>query len=226
MIKKEKPGTLAVTARLFTGFIQNLPNKKVTLEVKDSVLSIKTDSYEATIYGQPKEDFPIIPRIKKEKEFVLKNLDFVKSLSQVVGNVSLSESRPEISGVYISFSKDIVRFAATDSFRLSEKRLVFPTPFSEEMQVILPAKTVQELIRVFSGKDEDIHIWIHNNQILFECTDIQLMSRLIEGEYPRYQEIIPTSFGTEIVLGKQRFLSEIKIHSFFSGKNNDIKLVV
>jgi len=122
---------------------------------------------------------------------------------------------------------------ATDSFRLGEKKLFLPSALSQEYSLILPQPTAKELINIFGEKEADLQIYFSPNQILFETVmpetshpQIQLVSRLIEGEYPNYQEIIPKKFETQVVCSRNEFISQIKTASIFSGKINEVKLKI
>jgi DNA polymerase-3 subunit beta len=124
--------------------------------------------------------------------------------------------------------------AATDSFRLGEKKFLSETPFGEkEYSFILPQKTCKEIINIFGEKEGKLKIYFSPNQIMFESSmkeiphpQIQLVSRLIEGEYPNYQEIIPKKYQTQIILERNELLNQIKLASLFSGKINEVKIKV
>jgi len=235
--KTEKEDKIVIPAKTLTSFIGFLPNQKITLEKKDDVLYIENENYKSQIKGLSSEDFPIIPEVSKEEFFEFQSIPFCQKISQVVDFTSSSQTRPEISGVYFSFKKDEIRIVATDSFRLGEK-IISPekinSRFSEkEVSFILPQKTIKEVINIFGEREGSLKIYFSPNQVLFEGKmqetdhpEVQLVSRLIEGEYPDYQEIIPKKSETQIVLDKNEFLNQIKIASLFSGKINEIKFKI
>ncbi|MFC1663540.1 DNA polymerase III subunit beta [Patescibacteria group bacterium] len=235
LIKAEKEGKIAIPASLLSGFVNFLPEEKISLEVKNKVLYIESKNHKTQIKGFDPEEFPIIPKVNKEECIEVNAIPFCQGLSQVVEIVAPTQIRPEISGVYLSFQKDQVLMATTDSFRLAEKKLSYQHPSSstsfKERSLILPQKTVRELINVFSEKKEKIKIYFSSNQIMFESLmpeisqpQLQIVSRLIEGEYPNYQEIIPKKYQTQIILQKNEFLNQLKTASLFSGKINEIKV--
>ncbi len=182
--KTEEVGSFTVDAKLITDYIGLLPNKKVNIEQKDNSLIIECENYKTKIKGQSAEEFPLIPEIKKEKHYSAKISEFKKALSQVVFAVANSESRLELSGVYFSFNNNKLTLAATDSYRLAEKQVDIKTNQEKtEQNVIVPARTLQELIRILSNlKDsgdvidekEEIKFYISDNQVLFTINSTEL----------------------------------------------------
>lgn len=227
----EKEGSVCIPARILSSYINSLPNKKIEINSKDNKLNLKCENYRSVITGFSVEDFPIIPQIK-EKEFIsLNSFSFCNGLSKVIGAVAVSESRPEISGVFINFKKEFIKLVATDSFRLSENTISVGKKLEIEKSMIIPAKTMQEVIRIFSQSDEkgSLDIYSSPNQILFLKNDypkIQLISRLIEGGYPNYEEIIPNDFLTKVIFDKDELIRHIKIASLFASKTNEMKVKV
>lgn len=228
--KIEKEGGITVPARILSSFVTNLPNKKIELTVKEDVLYINCENFKAQIKGQNIADYPIIPTIESSLNNKL-NKDLLKiGLSQVIGSVAASEMRPEISGVLFDFNKNYLKLVGTDSFRLAEKTLFNKNDFQQP--IIVPQKTIQEVIKILSEKDgedekdQSLELFLVPGQIMFNFRHIQLVSRLIDGQFPDYQQIIPSSFRTKAVLNKEEITQIIKVISLFSGKVNDIKFIV
>lgn len=218
--KIEKEGSVAVPAKLLNNFINQLPNQKLTIESDNNTLNIKTEGFNSVINTLDVKDFPLIPKIKNTDFFELENSILKNSILQVLNSASISETRPEISGVF--FNK--FKLVATDGFRLAEKNLqgLLKKPFTS---FILPLKAVQELTRLFDLSDESkTKIFSEDNQILFDLGNIHLISRLVEGDYPNYEPIIPKSYQTRLVLDKEELINKIRISSVFSSKINDIKI--
>lgn len=239
LVKTEKEGQIAVPARVLSSFINLLPEKQISLIVKDKVLSIECENFKNQIKGLGAEDFPIIPKVPRESFVEVESIPFCQGLSQVVDIAIPSAARPEISGIYFCFQKESIKIAATDSFRLGEKTFLFEKSDvlsktgKDEISFILPQKTAKQILNIFGEKEGGLKIYFSSNQVLFETLmpevshpQGQLISRLIEGEYPNYQEIIPKKSETQIVLNKGEFLNQIKIASLFSGKINEIKFKV
>jgi len=230
--KIEKEGSITIPAKTFVNLINNLPNKKIEISVKNNIINLKCENYKSIIKGLNSEDFPIIPKIKKEPIIEINSHLLKTTLEQVINFTSTSDIRPEITGIFIDYSSDKeIKFATTDSFRLGEKKLNIKENKinkKEKGSIILPYKTAQELIRIISNQEnnEPIQISVENNQVLFSFSKIQIISKLIEGNYPNYQQLISQEFHTTILINREEFLKAIKLSSFFSGKINDVRLKI
>ena len=233
--KVQDEGNITIPARLLTDFVNNLPNEKVELKVKDKQLDIKCKNFKASLKGLSADDFPIIPKIKDKPLLKIKGSILKNGLSQVVEMTSLSESRPEISGIFMKFSSsnnksnnDLIKLAATDSFRLAEKNLEInsDSKILKTQSIIIPQRTVQEINRILGEEETEVEIILSNNQILFDLGYAQIISRLIDGQYPDYQQIIPNNFLTEVIVNRSELINNIKVASLFSGKINDIKVLI
>lgn len=217
----------------FSSFLSLLPPKPINLTVSDLILSLECENYQTKIKGANPDEFPIIPQLK-DGEFININCPkFCQALNQILNIPSPSMTRPEISGVFFSFQSDLIKIVATDSFRLAEKKLSLKNSLSKEYSLILPQATAREVVNVFGEKDGDLKIYLSPNQIFFEYMmeevdqpQIQFTSKLIEGEYPNYQEIIPKKYNTKLILQKEEFLNQVKTAGLFSGKINEVKLKI
>ena len=237
LAKIKKQGKIAVPSKILSSFINFLPDKPVELELKDFDLNIESEKYKTIIKGINPDDFPIIPEFPKKEKIKIQSKVFCDGLNRVVDVASSSSIKPEISGVYFLFQKNILIMTATDSFRLAEKKIYLDkslnSNFNKNYSLIIPQKTAKEIINIFNEKDEIITIYFSANQILFETflsetnhPEINLTSKLIEGEFPNYQEIIPKKQTTKIVFPLEEFINQIKLASLFSGKINEIKLKI
>lgn len=226
--KISEEGKITIPTRLFSNFVANLPNQNIKISQTGNNLKLSCDNYKTEIKGISADDFPLIPKIEGGFEVRVKKILFKEALIQVLPSVSMSESRPEITGVLISFSrleKNELVLTATDSYRLAEKIVKLNGknkenngfPSSEKKSLIVPRNTAQELSRILdNGNDEELKIIFSESQILFDCGNVNLISRLIEGQYPDYQQIIPTKFKSEIIIDSEEFQKAIKISSLFS----------
>ncbi len=225
--KIEKEGNYTVNSKLFTDYINLLNNQKIELEYKNDNLEITTEQQSTKIKGNSADEFPLIPQLERKSPYKCRLNDIVTAFSQVLFAVSVSETRPEISGVYLNFSEDIITLAATDSYRLAEKQIKLKEKSKEEREVILPAKTAQELLRILGtvshGQLEDekepnnyVEIYFEDNQVLFVFDNVELVSRIIEGQYPNYKQIIPANFKTKGVVNISSFVKAVKTAALFS----------
>ncbi len=236
LVKTEKEGKIAVPARVLSSFINFLPNKPVDLSLKDLTLKIDCDNYKTSIKGFSSEEFPIIPKVPTEESISIPSKLFCQNLSQVVDIASISSTKPEISGIYFLFQKELITMVATDSFRLGERKLYLESGLGniqKDYSLILPQRAAKEIINIFSEKDGNLVIYFSPNQVMFEIPSsetphpqVQLTSRLIEGDYPNYQEIIPKQHETKVSLLSQEFINQVKLASLFSGKIHEIKLKI
>ncbi len=231
LIKQEQEGETTIPLDIFSSFINLLPeNEKVDISVKNHTISIECKDYKTKIKGLDPEDFPIIPEVKEGQEIEIKTNSFFEGLKQVADIPSASKVKPEISGVYFLLKENILKLVATDSYRLAEKTIFLEEKVKDEFSFILPQKAAKEVLNIFSS-EETIKIKFDSNQVLFESKmeerdypKIQLTSKVIEGEYPNYEAIIPKETSTEVLIEKDDFFNKIKAASLFSGKVNEVTL--
>lgn len=227
--KIEQNGSITIPAKLISNFIGNLPKGKIELKTKDNQLEVKSENFKSKIKGLSADDFPIIPQLKEDPIMVLKKNNLKEGLSQVVKMASFSDSRPEISGVYMNFDKNNLKLVATDSFRLAEKNLELSNKINID-PVIIPQRTIQEVIRILGEEDlsdnqkNDVSVILSQGQVLFDFGSVQVVSKLIEGQYPDYQQLIPSDLQTQLILNREDLIKNIKVASLFGGKANGVKL--
>lgn len=233
LTKIVKKGKAVVPAKFLSSFVSLLPNEKITIEEKKQGLYIECKNFKNQIQGFNPEEFPLIPEFKNLEYIEVDNKAFCQGLAQVVDVASPSQSRPEISGIYFIFSKNSIKMVATDSFRLAEKNIVLESPVKKDVSFILPQRPAREIINILDGKEGKIKIYFSPNQTMFEFPmkeaphpQVQVISRLVEGEYPNYEEIIPKKFKTHVVVKRDEFLNQIKAASLFSGKINEVKIKI
>ena len=233
LAKSEKEGEIVIPARLFSGFINFLPDGPLEIETEGSFLKIKSGKHKSRIKGFSSEEFPILPQVDKEENVSLDGPTFCQALSHVFDITSPSSVRTEISGVFLQFQKEQIKIVATDSFRLGEKKIFFKSPLAKEYSFILPHLTAREVINIFGDNKGEVKIYFSPNQVLFESMipeakrpQVHLVSRLVEGDFPDYQAIIPKKFETQAILSRTELLNQVKSASLFSGKISDVKLSV
>ncbi|MBU1046343.1 DNA polymerase III subunit beta [Patescibacteria group bacterium] len=214
-------GIIAVPGVIFKNLLSNISNEKINLEVKNENLFIITNSNTSTIKAQSNEDFPSIPKIKGEKKISLDSKQLTKGLKSVWYSASISTIKPELSSVCINIEDDFIYFIATDSFRLAETKI--PVISKENIEnILIPFKNVPDIIKVFDDIDGDIDIEISKNQISFTYNGIYLTSRIVEGSFPDYKQLIPKEFTTEAVVLMEDFIKVFKLINIFSDKFNQV----
>src|SRR3989338_8191497 len=220
--KIDEVGEIAIPARVSSDFISNVSDDKINLHTKNNVLFINSEKYKTQILGFDPKDFPIIPRIKNEPVAVVPSKILRNMFYAVADAIALSETRPELAGVYADFSSKKTTFAATDSFRLSEVGLNAKN--TGQYSVIIPRNTVMELIRITNDIDGDVEVKIGDNQISFYNNDFELISRLIEGNYPDYKKVMPDKFLSRVLVQKGDLEKDIRLAGLFSSNIYDVKM--
>ena len=232
--KIEKEGKFVIPAKTFSDFLNNLSEEKITIEEKNDVLIVKSGKYNTTFQGFNPEEFPIIPETKTEKHLEIEKIDFEEALEQVIPSVGYTSPKAELNGILLkletSGSKKLLKLVGTDSFRLAEKEISsskIKTNIKNDLEIIIPLRTAQEILRLIQEKTENddsiVRIMPEPNQVEFSFSDMRLVSRLINAEYPKYSSIIPNSFENQITVNKKELAEAVKIIGLFSGKVNDVK---
>ena len=220
--KVEAAGSFTVPARTFAEYVQLLSDSQVEVELKGDELWIVTPTSKTKIKGESPEEFPVIPEAEGGTTFGFGVAALREGLSQTIFSVSRSDVRPELAGVLFHINapeqKGILFLAATDSFRLSEKQIAVQNEQKEqEMRVIVPSRTAGEMVRALSGSSaETVEVTITAGQLSMVLEQVRIVSRLTEGQYPDYKQIIPNNFGVEAVLSTGSLQSQVRAASLFS----------
>ncbi|HEY9583854.1 MAG TPA: DNA polymerase III subunit beta [Candidatus Paceibacterota bacterium] len=224
-VKTLETGIVAVPSHILNSFLVNALGETVSLKLADGNLQVKTVHNSAIIKTQTYDDFPSIPRVSGGNAFLLNAMDFVKGLKSVWYSSSVSSIKPELSSVYVYCDGEFVVFAATDSFRLAEKRVKLKKN-KDFGQILIPYKNIPDIMRVLESLNDEVSVTLDKNQISFDHKGVYLVSRVIDGVFPDYKQIIPKSSTTEVVLLKQDFANALKISNIFSDKFNQINIKV
>lgn len=211
--KISEEGSLTVPARLMHDFVTSLPSGVITLEVEDQKLHITTDAYTSTINGVSADDFPVMPAIAEAKIWKTAAKELKKALQQVVLAASGDDARPILTGVYFYSDQGFVYAAATDSYRLAEKKL---SATKDELKLLVPATALQDLLRVLGDGDDEVAVQYDDQQVRFVLNDTELVSRQIDGTYPDYRKLIPEKFATSATLSREDFTNMTRVSSLFA----------
>ncbi|MFY9462481.1 MAG: DNA polymerase III subunit beta [Candidatus Sungiibacteriota bacterium] len=217
-----KEGSVTIPGKVINTLLQSIDDEAVTLEEKDNTLTVKTDSSNFSIQGISPKDFPILPKIKKGREFSISSQELKNALGQVAPAVAASDFRPELAGIFFKKDAKSLTLAATDSFRLAEKTLALKSLPGDSYSFILPSRTVQELLRTLPDGSEEVLIRESESQVFFEFGGIYIVSRLVDGNYPDYAVIIPKEFAASVSLGRDELIKKIKTAAVLASKLNDI----
>lgn len=223
--KIEEEGEITAPARLLTDYVGNLVSEKITLSTKNQTLFLEGEKAETQIKGLPAEEFPLIPKIGNESYAKLVGIELEKSIGEVSFATAYSETQPEISGILFSFEGKTLTLVATDRYRLAETKLELLEEIADPKQAIVPHRAVGEMGRIAKGGGE-IEIFLSEGQICLKTDTTELTSRLIEGQYPDYKQIIPKSFVTEAVVNRSDLGQSLKAASLFAVDKNNVEFDV
>lgn len=221
--KVEVVGNFTVPAKTLSDFVHLLPDEQVEIDLEENELSIKCGRSATKIKGSPADEYPVVPEVEEEHAYVVSAEKLKESLGQVVIAAAKNEIRPELSGVYFGLFTERYKgliLAATDSYRLAESKINLEQG-NEEMKAIVPAHTIYEMIRLIALAhnkvgETQVRLWLNANQIALRYDDFEMTSRLIDGKYPDYSQIIPGQFKTNAVFPVSVMTNKIKAASLFT----------
>jgi DNA polymerase-3 subunit beta len=222
----ERTGATTLPARRLFSIVRELPAAEIYAEVDTKNLaSIRSGSSYFKILGLPEEEFPPLARFENAKEFLIAQKDLKDALRKTSYAISTDETRYVLNGILFSFKDNKLTSVATDGRRLALVDLELEFPRSQEIDVIIPTKAVVELQRLVKEEGE-VKLSIGENQIAFELNDALLVSKLIEGNYPNYRQVIPAEAKERITLEREIFLNAVRRVSLLaSEKSNSVKLI-
>jgi DNA polymerase-3 subunit beta len=224
----QEQGKIAIPARALSSYISTIPkDEKITLESKDTDLIVKTQTQKTVFKGYQQDDFPPFPQIKDIYKLSIKKTDIIHTISRNLISISKNTIKPELASMYFSIEKDMLTIASTDSFRLSEEKIK-PISFSPKIaneSFLIPARTCEELIKLLEySNDEEVFFTIGNGELLVKYNDTSLYSRLTEGNFPDYKQIIPKKFTTQAIVSRSTLANHIKRASIFANKLQGVTL--
>ncbi|MEA3406449.1 MAG: DNA polymerase III subunit beta [Chloroflexota bacterium] len=216
----EEEGAVTVPARLLSDFVNSLPPGSMDLELvpRTQTLNLKSDRFEANIKGINAEEFPPV-QVSDEDDSVSMAPDLLRRMvEQVAFAAATDESRPVLTGVLVKIADDKLTFAAADGYRLSVSSTPLEREEKGEMLLIVPARALQELRRVSAEQEEPIEMIVSSdrNQVFFKLENVHIVSQLVEGTFPDYEQIIPSDHSTRVVVGTAEFLRALRMAFIFA----------
>jgi len=218
-------GIVAVPAATLSGFLGNGRGKTVSAQLSGEVFKIETERASASIKTLSHEDFPILPRVSAERSFKVKAADIVRAIRSVAYCASLSAIKPELQSVLLYGDAGKLITVATDSFRLAEKTVPLRSTGTVP-QMLLPARNAAELMRILEGASGDAEFYYNDNQLSIQHNSTYYTSRLLDGAFPNYRQILPKSFSTEAVVLREDMGSALKSLSIFADKFAQVVLSI
>lgn len=219
-------GAITVPARQLADYVNALPPDRVEMELnlKTQTLHLKCARYDANIKGVDASEFPIIPTLGDNNK-ILVEPDVLKELiAQATFSAAQDDSRPVLTGILAKFDKDAVTFASADGFRLSVRSAVLGSKLAAPVSVIIPAKALQDVARVVGDQEEPVEIAITDNrsQVLFHLANTDIVSQLIDGNFPDFNQIVPKSYSTRTIMNTSELQSAVKAASVFAREASNI----
>lgn len=218
--KVEDEGAITVPAKLFTDFVNSLPPGPIelSLNVRTKTVHIKSGAYEANLKGLDAEEFPIIPGIPDKPTTKIAQNILRRMIREVAFVAATDDSRPVLTGVLTTFEGGEILMAAADPYRLSVRKAELLVPVMEKLEVIVPAKSLFEAERILEEIDDPVEVYVTPNksQVIFHTEAADLVSRVIEGQFPNYKQVIPSSSQTTIVVQRDELLKATRLASYFA----------
>lgn len=222
-VKTIEKGNVAVPANILVGVLSSIKDNNLKFESIDSNLKISSGKNSVLIKCMQSDDFPSIPKLEDSKSIKINSKDLLNGFRSVWYSASNSNIKPELGSVYVYKGDNNLVFVSTDSFRLAEKKINTKVPV-DFPQTIIPYKNVLEIIKMFEDHDDDLDVVFEKNQAAFITKETYLISRLIDGSFPDYKQIVPKSFVTNVTILKNDLANSIKTSNIFSDSLNQVKL--
>jgi DNA polymerase III subunit beta len=223
----ETEGAVVVPGRLLLDVARSLPKDKLTLEFRASEGDVEVVSGSAKFHLRtlPLEDFPKLPEADPSSALAVPAAAFTETISRVARSASRDETRPHLTGVLVTAEGSELRMVATDSYRLSVREAKLDPPLEGALEANVPARTLQELSRVAAANGADrIEVTALENQVVFTAGDVVLSSRLVEGRFPNYQQLLPESYEHELRVDRGELLEVVRRISLLAQKNAPLRL--
>lgn len=215
-VNTQEIGAITLPAKRLNDIVRELPGDEVSITTKKNNLTIiETENCQFKILGLPSEEFPKLPEFKNKEAIKLEQLDLKQMLSLTSFAVSIDETRYILNGILFKIQKNHLILVATDGKRLAVIERDLKKDIDKDIHIIVPIKTIQELNRNLQ-EGGDVSLVLGENQAMFDLGEVVIISRLIEGEFPDYQQVIPPLSNTKINLDRQQFLLAIRRASLLS----------
>ena len=216
----DEDGAVTVPARLLSDFVNSLPQDRVDMEfmVRTQQILLRCARFEAKIKTIDAQEFPLIPTADENAGIKVDAAQLQKKINQAIFAAAADESRPILTGVSAQFDGSTLTLAAADGFRLAVTHLELPVPVNEPFTTVIPARALAEVSRIIGDQQEPVQIDVTpaRNQILFHMNNVDLVSQLIEGKFPDYRQIIPTSHTTRAFVNTKALLQAVKTANIFA----------
>jgi len=222
--KVESEGEISIPAKVITDLVSNLPKETISLESEKEQLKISANGFSSAVLGMDPTDFPKVPNSLNEKNTIIfSRKELSDCLNKVSFAASVDETRPILTGVLFILKSDSLSLVATDGFRLSKKNIPLKEYKGEKKSVVIPKGILGEIGRgVFEMDNILFELEETEKQVIFGLEDTVLTSRLLEGEYPDFEKIIPKESNIKITLDKEELLRSVKLAAIFARESANV----
>jgi DNA polymerase-3 subunit beta len=222
----ERPGTVVLPARLLLDVVRTLRSGDVSLELRAAEQDVEIVGGNSRFHIRTlrTEDFPPLPEPGGDQVVAMPAAAFVDTIARVSRSASRDETRPILTGILVSAQGDELRMVATDSYRLSVKETRLETPLEGGFEANVPARALEELGRLVRDDVEEIRIGVRANQVVFEVGGLALSSRLIDGQFPNYRQLLPEAYEHELTVSREELLEVVRRISLMAQKNAPLRL--
>ncbi|HMI72597.1 MAG TPA: DNA polymerase III subunit beta, partial [Solirubrobacteraceae bacterium] len=222
----ERSGTVVLPARLLVDVVRQLPSGQVSLELRPAEQDVEVVAGTARFHIRTlrSEDFPPLPEPGGDQIVTMPAPAFTETITRVARSASRDETRPILTGILVSAGGEELRMVATDSYRLSVKETRLETALAEGFEANVPARALEELGRLVREDVDDIRIGVRANQVVFEVDGLALSSRLIDGQFPNYRQLLPEAYEHELTVNREELLEVVRRISLMAQKNAPLRL--
>lgn len=196
-------GSIVVNSKIFGEIIKKLPDAWINIEVNNNNINIKCENSEFNIIGNPGEDYPDLPLVIEEKSFVLPKDLFKNAIRQTVFATTQDETRPSLTGVLLEIENNVISFVSLDGYRLALRKI--PTKSDVSLKIIIPGRSLNELNKILDDREEDINISYAQGQVVFNIGDTIVYTRLLDGQFFNYKDIMRKDHKTNVIVNKREF---------------------
>lgn len=220
----EESGSLVVSSKLFTEMIRKLPDEDITIEEKEGTINIKCRKYRSDIVALPSEEFPSVSRIEEDEKTVLNKDSFRSMIRRTSFAASTDESRGVLTGVLITLSEGVLTLAGVDGFRMAVNRM--PVDSDREFSIIVSARVLNEINKILSEEEDDEFTLITGEKsAVFNIGNTKVTTRLLEGNFINYNEILPKSYKTRLTVNRREMIDVIERASLVAREGNNNNLI-
>lgn len=222
-------GTVALEAKVFFDIIRKMPEGDIAISSdENNVTVIQNGKVELKILGLPGEEFPGLPEVEKQNSYKVKALELKNMIKETIFSISVDDSRPAFTGELFEVSRGLIHMVAVDGFRISYRCTPVDAP-GEDISIIIPGKTMNEISKILPTENEDdVLVYFTDRHVLFELDQFTFVSRLIDGEFIRYEQSFTEDYSTRIYLDRNLFLMSLERAMLISKdtKKNPVKLIM